>query len=55
MYSILFFRLPEMESCDQWLACDDIEKRIVVTHTNLGNGLGKSFSRASLDGRPGKI
>jgi len=41
-----------MESCDQWLACDDIEKRIVVTHTNLGNGLGKSFSRASLDGTP---
>lgn len=43
-----------MESCDQWLACDDIEERIVVTHTNLGNGLGKSFSRASLDGTPGK-
>lgn len=47
-----YYRLPEMESCDQWLACDDIEERIVVTHTNLGNGLGKSFSKASLDGVP---
>jgi len=47
-----YYRLPEMENCDQWLACDDIEERIVVTHTNLGNGLGKSFSRASLDGTP---
>lgn len=47
-----YFRLNSMRNCRPWLDCDEIEENIQLTHKDVGNGLGKSFSKAVLDGMP---
>jgi len=47
-----YFRLNSMRNCRPWLDCDEIEEKIQLTHADVGNGLGKSFSKAVLEGLP---
>lgn len=47
-----YFRLGDMRQCRPWLDCDEIEDNIELTHKDVGNGLGKSFSKAVLEGYP---
>lgn len=47
-----YFRLNSMRRCRPWLDCDEIEDNIELTHKDVGNGLGKSFSKATFDGMP---
>ena len=45
-----YFRLSQMSQCRPWLDCDAIENTIQLTQKDVGNGLGKMFSKAELDG-----
>ena len=40
-----------MKNCQPWLDCDAIEEQIQLTQKDVGNGLGKMFSKAELDGQ----
>jgi len=39
-----------MNHCRPWLDCSNIEDTIQLTQKDVGNGLGKMFSKAELDG-----
>ena len=39
-----------MSYCQPWLDCNAIEDQIKLTQKDVGNGLGKMFSKAELDG-----
>jgi serine/threonine protein kinase len=45
-----YFRLNTMNHCRPWLDCSNIEDTIQLTQKDVGNGLGKMFSKAELDG-----
>jgi len=45
-----YFRLGKMSYCQPWLDCNAIEDQIKLTQKDVGNGLGKMFSKAELDG-----
>jgi serine/threonine protein kinase len=45
-----YFRLSSMNHCRPWLDCSNIEDTIQLTQKDVGNGLGKMFSKAELDG-----
>lgn len=40
-----------MKHCQPWLDCDLIEEQIQLTEKDVGNGLGKMFSKAEYDGQ----
>ena len=40
-----------MQHCEPWLDCDAIEEQIQLTQKDVGNGLGKMFSKAEFDGQ----
>ena len=44
------FSLGKMSYCQPWLDCNAIEDQIKLTQKDVGNGLGKMFSKAELDG-----
>jgi len=46
-----YFRLSSMNHCRPWLDCNAIEDQIQLTQKDVGNGLGKMFSKAELDGQ----